>query len=160
MQVADFRTLQENIRKFVERFFEPRGIDRLAEIIVCAAFDGVNRGVYGIAAGYKNNVYARIVLESLFEERQSVHFRHLEIGEDNAAFSQTDFLQRLLRASGACGRKSSFLEAHRCRPQVGRLLVEYAYRDMFSSYCDSGSFHGCDHRMSSKAMPVPESMVS
>ena len=45
-EVADFRALRENVREFVERSFEPRKIDRLAEVIVSAAFDGIDGGIH------------------------------------------------------------------------------------------------------------------
>jgi hypothetical protein len=59
--VADSQSLCEEVREFIEGLFQARGIERFAEAIVSAAFDGFDRRIDRIVAGDENDTRPRII---------------------------------------------------------------------------------------------------
>ena len=84
-ETANLAALREEFGELVEGALEPGEIDRLADVVVGAALDGVDRGIDRVVAGHQNHVHSRIELEGFLQKREPVHTRHLEISQNHAA---------------------------------------------------------------------------
>src|SRR5579864_1772310 len=143
LEVTYMRSLREQLGKIVECFRQAREIQRLRKVIVGAAFYGVDGGIHGVVASDEEYVDARIVLENLFEKRETIHCGHLEVCDDGAAAAEADLLKRRLRVSGADGGKAEFCETVRGEINEIGFVVQNADRKIFSSHADDGFFFDC-----------------
>jgi hypothetical protein len=109
-EFANLFALGEELGEFIERFEQPAVINRLAEVIVGAAFYRFDGRVHGIVAGHKEDVGSRVALQGLFQEGEAVDSRHFHVQEHDPAQAGPNLLQGFVGIGGAGDRETHLLE--------------------------------------------------
>ncbi len=110
LEFSDLGTLREEGCQFVERFLQAGIVEGLADKIVSAALDGLDRRLHIVEGGHQDHVDAGIVLQGLLQEHQPIHCRHFEIGQHGAAASDANLMKRVLRVRGSDHGEAGFVE--------------------------------------------------
>ena len=78
-------------------------IDRLGQIVVGAILDGFDRGLDSALRGQQDHRDLAHLLPQRPQQRQAVHARHIDVGDDDAGAEGGDALKRLFAIGGRIG---------------------------------------------------------
>ncbi len=115
----------------VEQDLQPLDIDRLGQVVVCAFLHRFNRGLDRTLRGEEQRGGIGTLLLQGAEQREPVHARHHQVGDDNRRPERRHFFERFLAVAGGVGDEAPALDELLQADACGRLVLhdQYTFAD-------------------------------
>jgi len=102
-QILHFAQRPLTLDRLLQEDAQTRRIDRLAQIVVCAFFNGLDRGLHrALRREQDEREIGQLVLQCT-EELEPAHPRHDKVGDDDRRAKRGDLFHRLLAVRGLIG---------------------------------------------------------
>jgi hypothetical protein len=111
-------------RGLVDHLFEAAERDWLSEVVECSVLERLHGGAHRGFTGDQHDRYVRVVLTQLFQQLNSVHLRHGDIGDDDVELSRPKRAERAFAIAFAHHVVAFLGKDAADAPQQGRFVVD------------------------------------
>ena len=130
--------------RLLQQDAQPRRIDRLAQVVVGAFLDRLDRRLHGALRGEQDEREIGQLILQRAQQLEPAHARHDQVRHDDGGTEGRDLLQRLFAVGGDVGLESPGAD-ELGEPDARRGIVlddEDAFAERRGPACDDGSVSG------------------